>query len=722
MRKYIFLLMFTFLLYSSSVFANRIDVGGGGGGGGAEVNNLETITTGIAADEVPVGTAANTAVYKGVPDCDTAATSKLLYDTTTHAFSCGTDANDGGTTAWDDVGDPDNDGLTTIDFNHASENTILTNIYDAAGSFFKIDNTDADLANETSLLGLEFTADADAQATFILATDNNGDPVWKLGVDGKMTIGPGAADYILPTTRGAANTYLRDNGAGAVTFAALSGIGPANFTPSTDFGDVNTDAGGALRYGADSVDNSIVNWGNIDYLDDEGSIDVAAYAAVGAFASGDTFVCLEAGVGIRECDYDDLPGVDGGMDDWILEDADGTEISVSDAEEIKFIESTGIDIDWTDTTPGSDADPFDLTFTIEATLADISDGTIEEDLVNTAHPWADNEVADDITASLYAPLAGAIFTGGITLDDGVGDSPTLSFIDADNNYFALIKYDAGAAGLFNNEGVIRLAPSNDSGDYLEISTAAGIVTITTIADDDGDLLILAGGGDIGFGNENLITTGTFGAGASTLTSVNKVTITAPATGSTLTIEEGFTLTADGNATVQGTNTGDEAASSKTVAGVVELATTDEINTGTDSTRAIPVDQFVASKRNIRWLVFNLVEAGTANTAANNIGGDFVSPIAGTVLQSDSTPFYLYATNSTAGVTGTMVVDINFGGTSIMTTNKLDFDSTEKTTTDPATPPDLTDTTLAVGDIITIDVDSIHTTAAKGLTVYMAIRE
>ena len=27
-----------------------------------------------------------------------------------------------------------------------------------------------------------------------------------------------------------------------------------------------------------------------------------------------------------------------------------------------------------------------------------------------------------------------------------------------------------------------------------------------------------------------------------------------------------------------------------------------------------------------------------------------------------------------------------------------------------------------GDILTIDIDSIHTTAAKGLTVYMAVRE
>ena len=191
-----------------------------------------------------------------------------------------------------------------------------------------------------------------------------------------------------------------------------------------------------------------------------------------------------------------------------------------------------------------------------------------------------------------------------------------------------------------------------------------------------------------------------------LTTTGAVTATGAVTGSNL----------------SGTNTGDEVAASVTVAGVAELATTAEIDTGTDSTRTMPVDQFVASKRNVRWLVFNLVEVGTDCAEATNIAGDFVSPIAGTILQSDSTPFYLYATNSTAGTTGTMVVDISINGTSIMTTNKLSFDSTEKTTTTSATPPDLTTTSLAVGDIITIDIDSIHTTASKGLTVYIGVRE
>jgi hypothetical protein len=46
-------------------------------------------------------------------------------------------------------------------------------------------------------------------------------------------------------------------------------------------------------------------------------------------------------------------------------------------------------------------------------------------------------------------------------------------------------------------------------------------------------------------------------GVASATSINKLTITTPATGSTLTIQDGFTLTVNGNATLSGTNTGDQ---------------------------------------------------------------------------------------------------------------------------------------------------------------------
>ena len=599
----------------------------------------------------------------------------------------------GGSTAYDDIGDPD--ANSTIGF------AGYTNIWQSTldnGTVFKIDNSDADLTNNTYLLDLEFTDDSDINGIFLRCLDNNGDAMFKIGKDGQLTIGPAATDYTMPTADGTAGYVLATGGAGAVTFTdpatltssgdavtvdgtavdttaafASTGnidfiiadggaggpdavtaninddaIGVAHFVHSSDWGDVATGAAGDVRldgdcvdsghiqndsiaeidldmtdaaadediltyesgaggsfewhtidelvanitagaYTNDSINNEDINWADIDYLDDEGAVDIAAYPARTAFESGDSMLILEAGVGIREIDYDDLPGT----------------------AEVNNLETVCTGIATTEIPIGTAADTVVYAaMSGEATMANNGAVTLADSVAVTS--W--NLTTPTITTSLTT------------------DSKTIS--------------EAEIGRLDGLAGVI--------------------VTDTTACTD------LEG--------------------------------------------TGLSITA-GTLNVATANT--------TTAGISELATTAEIDTGTDSTRAMPVDQFVASKRNIRWLVFNLVEAATDCATATNIAGDFVSPIAGTVLQSDTTPFYLYATNSTAGTnTGTgLVVDISFNGTSIMTTNKLDFDTTEKTTTTAGTPPDLTDTTLAVGDIITIDIDSIHDgTAAKGLVLYMAIRE
>ena len=156
---------------------------------------------------------------------------------------------------------------------------------------------------------------------------------------------------------------------------------------------------------------------------------------------------------------------------------------------------------------------------------------------------------------------------------------------------------------------------------------------------------------------------------------------------------------------------------------VDFASIAEVDTGTETVKAITPDGLQGSKRNIRYLTFNLVGPDTDVETGTNVGGEFTIPFNGTILQDDSTKQWLMATNSTAGTTGTMVVDININGSTIMTTNKLDIETGEKSTEDATTQPDLTTTDLDIGDVITIDIDSIHSgTAAKGLTVYMAVRE
>ena len=61
-------------------------------------------------------------------------------------------------------------------------------------------------------------------------------------------------------------------------------------------------------------------------------------------------------------------GGGGGMTDWIAEDGDGTEVTISDGKYLKFKEGTGIDINFTDTSNGTSGDPYDLTFACKSAV------------------------------------------------------------------------------------------------------------------------------------------------------------------------------------------------------------------------------------------------------------------------------------------------------------------------------------------------------------------
>ena len=165
---------------------------------------------------------------------------------------------------------------------------------------------------------------------------------------------------------------------------------------------------------------------------------------------------------------------------------------------------------------------------------------------------------------------------------------------------------------------------------------------------------------------------------------------------------------DAEATVigntSGTNTGDQA-----------LATTAEINTGTDATKIMPIDDFVASNRNVRFIDWRILGATTDQTVDTDLAGDFEFPFTGTIVS-------IGAYFDTAGTTGTATTDVHLNGTTIMTTNKISVETGEKSSRDATTQPTLTTTAITAGDILTIDQDAIQTgTAAKGLVVRIGVR-
>jgi hypothetical protein len=116
---------------------------------------------------------------------------------------------------------------------------------------------------------------------------------------------------------------------------------------------------------------------------------------------------------------------------------------------------------------------------------------------------------------------------------------------------------------------------------------------------------------------------------------------------------------------------------------------------------------------LRYIYVRLIAAATDVAVDTTIGGDVESPVTGTISE-------VGAWVDTAGTTGTMVIDINKNGTTIMTTNKVSIDTTEKSSRTAATAAALTTTAISAGDIFTFDIDAVHTTAAKGLTMRIGI--
>ena len=107
---------------------------------------------------------------------------------------------------------------------------------------------------------------------------------------------------------------------------------------------------------------------------------------------------------------------------FILEDEDGTEVTISNNNEVKMLGGNYIKIDWTDTSNGSDTDPYDMTFTHENTTR--SDGTTTNspahgddfDCVSSVTTNAEGHVTGVITKTVTLPDADVIIATGLSND------------------------------------------------------------------------------------------------------------------------------------------------------------------------------------------------------------------------------------------------------------------------------------------------------------------
>jgi hypothetical protein len=97
-------------------------------------------------------------------------------------------------------------------------------------------------------------------------------------------------------------------------------------------------------------------------------------------------------------------------DGFVVEDGDGTEVTITENKELKFVEGGNIDINFTDTSTGSDGDPFDLSFSVPNASA-TTKGAVE--LATTAEALAGSDTSRAVTP---AGLAARSFA--TTIGDG----------------------------------------------------------------------------------------------------------------------------------------------------------------------------------------------------------------------------------------------------------------------------------------------------------------
>lgn len=162
-------------------------------------------------------------------------------------------------------------------------------------------------------------------------------------------------------------------------------------------------------------------------------------------------------------------------------------------------------------------------------------------------------------------------------------------------------------------------------------------------------------------------------------------------------------------------------------GVVELATSAEINTGTDTARVLGVDEFAGSNFGIKEIGGQVFAPTTSCSTGDGIIYFAIPP-----SMNGMNLVYAGATVVTAGVTGTMDIQIartRSGSTVAVLSTKITIDSGELSggtanfqgTAANAAVINTSNDDAATHDLWRVDVDAVQTTAAKGLLVTLGFQ-
>jgi len=320
---------------------------------------------------------------------------------------------------------------------------------------------------------------------------------------------------------------------------------------------------------------------------------------------------------------------------------------------------------------------------------------------------------DTDKAAVIGAVSGATITdaGTPASDDKVLIQDTS---DSDNlKYVNVSDLPGGTVDVVSNVATARIIgrTTAGSGDSEEL-TAAATRTLLNVEDGataDQDLSALAPianptfTGEIGIGSVNVSET--------ELGILEGLT----ATTAELNILDGVTATTAEINYVDGvTSNVQTQLDAKLTATAYDDATAAEVNTGTSTAKYVSPDSLEGSKYGVRTIVRDVIAHDADQATGTSLGGDFVMPIGGTVIE-------VGLTVSTAGTTGVGTYDIHKNGTTILST-KITVDSGEKTSRTAATDSVISVAAVAEGDIYTFDIDGVQTTEAKGAQFFIKIRE
>jgi biopolymer transport protein ExbD len=212
------------------------------------------------------------------------------------------------------------------------------------------------------------------------------------------------------------------------------------------------------------------------------------------------------------------------MTNFVLEDEGGTEVSISNAEEVKFIGS-GITTSWTNTSNGTDGDPFDLTFTVDAAQTGITsilatDLKIGEDdqtkidfeTPDEIHFYAGNAERVYLGKTVFGPQTDSVVDlgeTGVRWKDAYIDGITTDSVNVENSV-VLTDKTITMIGDTNDNATITASTNGSLSIVTNDQTAAAAniqitadgtfkVDATTITLDSlGDIVLDADGADIIF--------------------------------------------------------------------------------------------------------------------------------------------------------------------------------------------------------------------------------